>query len=197
MRYGVSGIDFVLLTHAHADHTSGLDDLRAFSQRKKNGIPVFGNAHTLADVKNRFRYAFGPPRDYGGGVPQFELREVENAFYQGDWKITPLPVLHGPLSILGYRINDFAFITDVSSIPETTLEQMQGLDILALDCLRMRPHSTHLCLPHALEYAKRIGAKRTYFIHMCHELEHEEIQSILPETMFVSYDGLELESPSR
>ncbi len=197
LRYGISEIDYVLLTHAHADHTAGMDDLRVFSQRSRGPLPIHGNAHTLADVKSRYRYAFRPPLPHGGGIPQFALREVTGDIPAGDWKIVPLPVLHGPLPILGYRINDFALITDVTVIPDSTLERMRGLDILALDCLRMRPHSTHLCLSQSVAYAKRIGARRTYFIHMTHELEHEETQSILPENMYMSYDGLELESPER
>jgi phosphoribosyl 1,2-cyclic phosphate phosphodiesterase len=102
--------------------------------------------------------------------------------------------MHGPEPILGFRINDFAFITDVTVIPEPTLGLLGGLDILVLDCLRKQPHSTHLSLDQAVAYARRIGAKRTYFIHLTHDLEHAETEAGLPENIRVAYDGLELET---
>jgi phosphoribosyl 1,2-cyclic phosphate phosphodiesterase len=194
LRHGLTHLDFVLLTHAHADHVSGLDDLRVFSQRTGKPTPIYANAETMADIRHRFSYAFNPPRDYGGGAPQYELRDATTPFRQAPWDIIPLPVLHGPEPTLGYRVNDFAFITDVTVIPDQTLDLMRGLDVLALDCLRRTPHSTHLCLPQALEYAARIKARRTYFIHLAHELEHEETERELPEGVHVAYDGLELDS---
>jgi phosphoribosyl 1,2-cyclic phosphate phosphodiesterase len=194
LRFGLARLDFALLTHAHSDHVGGLDDLRIFSQTTGKAVPVYGNERTLRDIKVRFAYAFNPPRDYGGGVPQYAPMEVTSAFRAGPWVVVPLPVMHGPEPILGYRVGNFAFITDVTLIPESTLELMQGLDVLALDCLRRTPHSTHLSLPQSLEYARRINAKRTFFIHMAHDLEHEETEKELPEGVRLAYDGLELES---
>lgn len=195
LRHGMSRLDFALLTHSHSDHVSGLDDLRVFSQRSGKAVPIHADSATLADLRVRFAYAFAPPKEYGGGVPQYELREVTGPFDAGPWRVTPLPVLHGPEPILGFRVQDFAFITDVTVIPEATLDLMRGLDVLALDCLRRKPHSTHLSLPQALDYARRIRAKRTYLVHLAHELEHEETQRECPEGVFVAWDGLELESP--
>ncbi len=194
LRFGLKRLDFALLTHTHSDHVSGLDDLRIFSQRSGKGMPIYANAHTLADVRQRFAYAFNPVRDYGGGVPQYDLHEIFNPLKVAGMQITPLPVLHGPDTILGFRINNFAFITDVTVIPEPTLDLMHGLDILALDCLRREPHSTHLCLDQAIAYARRIRAKRTYFIHMTHDLEHEETEKELDADLRLAYDGLVLES---
>lgn len=193
LRFGLKALDFALLTHAHSDHVGGLDDLRIFSQVTGRAVPVYGDARTLGDIKVRFNYAFNPPKGYGGGVPQYAPHEVTSAFRAGPWDVVPLPVLHGPEPILGYRVGNFAFITDVTVIPDSTLALMQGLDVLALDCLRHQTHSTHLALPQSLEYAKRIGAKRTFFIHMAHELEHEETERDLPENIRLAYDGLELE----
>lgn len=195
LRHGLSHVDFVLLTHGHSDHVSGMDDLRVFSQRTGKPTRIYSNAPTLADIRGRFAYAFEPPRHYGGGVPQYDLREADTPFQEGPWRITPLPVLHGPDPILGYRINDFAFVTDVTIIPESTLDRMSGLDVLALDCLRREPHSTHLCLQQAIDYALRIKARRTYFFHLAHDLEHEATEKELPEGVHLAYDGLELESP--
>lgn len=197
LRHGLSSLDAVLLTHAHSDHISGLDDLRIFSQRSGRAVPLHANAATLEEVKRRFDYAFAPPKEYGGGAPQYELREAAAPFRLGPWRVTPLPVEHGPDTILGYRVDNFAFVTDVSRIPDATLGLMQGLDVLALDCLWKKPHSTHLSLSQAMEYATRIGARRTYFIHLAHDLEHEETQALLPAGQFVAWDGLELESPGK
>ena len=190
---GLKRLDFAMLTHAHSDHVSGLDDLRIFSQTSGKAVPVYADRRTLEDIRSRFGYAFQAPKEYGGGAPQYDLRQVTGAFQEGPWTITPLPVMHGPEPILGFRVNNFAFITDVTVIPESTLGLLEGLDVLALDCLRRKPHSTHLSLDQAVAYAKRIRARRTYLIHLTHELEHEETERELPEEIRVAYDGLELE----
>jgi phosphoribosyl 1,2-cyclic phosphate phosphodiesterase len=194
IKYGLSQVDFTLLTHTHSDHVSGLDDLRIFSQRSGRATPIYGDANTLADIRNRFAYAFQPAKQYGGGVPQYQLNEISGPQKVAGLQVTPLPVMHGPDPILGFRINDFAFITDVTVIPDSTLELLKDLDILALDCIRREPHSTHLCLDQAIAYALKIKAKRTFFIHMTHDLEHDETERELPLGVFLSYDGMVLET---
>lgn len=196
LRHGLARLDAALLTHAHSDHVSGLDDLRIFSQVTGKPTVLYGTADTFVDVRKRFDYAFAPPKAYGGGAPQYDVRVVDPAagpFRIGDWTVTPLPVLHGPELILGYRIGDFAFITDVTVIPEETLALMKGLKVLALDCLREAPHSTHLHFDGAVKYARRIGAETTYFVHMGHELGHVATEARLPPEIRLAWDGLELE----
>ncbi len=195
LRHGLARLDAALLTHAHSDHTAGLDDLRIFSQ--VTGVPtvLYATEETFADIRKRFEYAFTPPKHYGGGAPQYDVRIVDpaHAFTIGKWLVTPLPVWHGPEPILGYRIGDFAFITDVTVIPDETIALMQGLKVLALDCLREKPHSTHLHFDKAVEYARRIGAETTYFVHMSHDLGHVATEARLPPEIRLAYDGLERE----
>ncbi len=190
LRHGLKRLDAVLLTHAHADHIAGLDDLRIFSQVTGKAVPIYATPKTQNEVRERFSYAFAPPKNYGGGIPQYDLRDAKSPFEIKGWTVTPLPVLHGPEPILGYRVGNFALITDVTVIPETTLDHLRNLEVLVLDCLREQEHSTHLSLPGALEYAQRIGARRTYFIHMGHDLEHAETEAKLPPEIRLSYDGL-------
>lgn len=190
---GLSHLDFVLLTHAHSDHASGLDDLRIFSQVSGKAMPIYADARTLSEVRQRYSYAFDTQKAYGGGIPQYDLKEISGPFEEGAWRVIPLPVMHGPEPILGFRIGNFAFITDVTVIPDSTLELLKGLDVLALDCLRPKPHSTHLSYDQAVAYARRIGAKRTFMIHMTHELEHGEMERSLPAGMAPAYDGLTLD----
>jgi phosphoribosyl 1,2-cyclic phosphate phosphodiesterase len=196
LRHGLERLDGVLITHPHSDHVGGLDDLRIFSQVSGKPTILYGNEETFNDIRARFSYAFAPPKQYGGGAPQYDLKIADGPFQlpgkTSNWQVTPLPVLHGPEPILGYRVNDFAFITDVTVIPDSTLALMKGLKVLALDCLHDARHSTHLHFDKAVEYAKIIGADMTYFIHMTHELEHVETEARLPPEIRLAYDGLEV-----
>ncbi|MGD9900283.1 MAG: MBL fold metallo-hydrolase [Calditrichaceae bacterium] len=192
LRKPFANIDAVLFTHAHADHINGLDELRRFNYLQKKHIPVYGNAGTLARIRNNFDYAFNDDV-YTNGVPNLRAQIVGDKFLIDDVEIIPIPLKHGSLEIHGYRIENFAYCTDVSEIPESSFRLLENLDILVLDALREREHPTHFSLSEAIETAKIIGAKMTFFTHMNHNIDHFHHGKILPESCAFAFDGLELE----
>jgi len=192
LRLGLRDLDAVCYTHAHADHIFGLDDLRMFNWRRGGAIPVYGSAITLAALRRTFWYVFEEV-EAGGGKPVLDLHEVSDPFPLLGRTVIPVPLRHGRLEILGYRIGDFAYLTDVSAIPESSYGLLSGLDVLVLSALRHRPHPTHLHLARALEEAARIGARRTLFTHIAHELGHAAVSATLPEGVALAHDGLVLE----
>ena len=194
LREKLQQVDAVLYTHCHADHLNGIDDLRAFCYRQKQVLPVYGHHHTMTDIEQRFPYALLPPGLYWD-KPVLATHRVDDRFTVGGVPVQPLPVMHGTWLIYGYRIGSFAYITDVSEIPESTFDLLQGLEVLFLDCLRERPHPTHFSVEQALAAAERIAARQTYFIHMTHELEFNALQARLPAGMSVAYDSLRFSLP--
>lgn len=183
----------VLYTHAHADHLFGLDDLRLFSRYLGRDVPIYCEKHVEEQIRMSFGYAFNPiTRNYpAGGVPRLEFQEVteEPLEILGE-RITPIRIEHGQDPAFGYRIGDLAYCTDVKRFPAESEALLQGLDTLILDCLRPEPHATHLGLEEAVETAQRLGARRTFFTHMGHQLEHEETNRRLPPNIRLAYDGL-------
>jgi phosphoribosyl 1,2-cyclic phosphate phosphodiesterase len=186
--------DAVLFTHAHMDHIAGLDDIRRFNWVQKQVIPCYGLPDTLARLRTMFAYAFDLNNDYPSATPRLFLREIAGPFEIGGRVITPIPLLHGALPILGFRVGDFAYCTDVSEIPAESRPLLEGLDVLMLDALRKRPHPTHFNLEQAIEQAERVAARRTYFTHIAHELGHEETNRTLPAGMELAYDGQIIQS---
>lgn len=189
----VTRVDAVLFTHSHADHIVGLDDLRRFNSLQKTSIPCYGNAHTLHDLHRMFSYAFKEMPDYPSTKPHLEAVEVDGPFEVFGVPIVPIPLFHGRLPVLGFRIGPFAYCTDCSRIPDESLDLLKGLRVLVLDGLRRRPHPTHFNLEQAVEMARRIGAERTFFTHIAHELPHEATNAELPRSMALAYDGQVLE----
>jgi phosphoribosyl 1,2-cyclic phosphate phosphodiesterase len=192
LRHEILSVDAVLYTHAHADHVLGLDELRLYNWRRRGPVPVYGSPDTLEALSRTFWYVFGEVQE-GGGKPAIERRAVLGPFDLFGRRIVPVPLLHGTLPILGYRIGGFGYLTDVSSVPDRSRDLLRNLDVLVLNALRPTPHPTHLHLDAALAEAARIGAARTWLTHLGHEMPHARISATLPEGVALAFDGLVLE----
>jgi phosphoribosyl 1,2-cyclic phosphate phosphodiesterase len=191
LRAGLTGLDAVLFTHAHADHIFGLDDVRPFNFRSGLAMPCYADASTWEGLQRVFAYAFQP----GGalGVPRLERHVVEGPFDLFGMKFVPVPVVHGGMMVLGYRFGVAAYVTDCNEIPDPSLELLAGLDLLILDGLRFRDHPTHMSIPKALGYVERLRPARTYLTHMNHEVGHAATSQALPAGVALAWDGLALE----
>lgn len=192
LRERIQTLDFVLFTHSHKDHTAGLDDVRAFNFKQQMDMPLYGRAEVLAQLKTEYYYAF-LEKKYPGS-PQLQLNEINDSpFEVNHLKITPLPVTHLHLPVLGFRIGDFSYITDANKIPEITLERLKGTKVLVLNALQKEPHISHFNLEEAIQMAKQIKAEKTYFTHLSHRMGlHKEVSLELPDGIEFSYDGLSI-----
>lgn len=190
---GVRRIDAVLYTHHHADHVVGLDDLRRFNWLAGGALPVYGGDATLTRVEQMFPYAFLEDPEYPSAKPLLSPRRIGEPFELFGRVVTPIPYMHGPLPVFGFRIGGIAYCPDCSLMPDDARRLLRDLDVLVLDALRRRPHPTHFNLEQAVEEARRIGAQRTCFTHIAHELKHAETNAILPRGMELAYDGLVVE----
>jgi phosphoribosyl 1,2-cyclic phosphate phosphodiesterase len=193
LRDPIPRLDYVLFTHSHSDHLMGLDDIRPFNFRQREAIRAYANPMTAKAVRRAFSYIWGDSQ-IGGGKPQLELIEVEEAFDHDGLRIVPIPVSHGDWTILGFRIGDFAYITDTNGVPPPSMKLLEGVRVLALDGLRPSPrHPTHFTISEAIECAQRIGADVTWLIHLTHDIDHEEFEKTLPDGIRLAYDGLQLD----
>lgn len=189
LRAGISRIDLVLITHKHMDHIAGLDDLRPFCYHQKQSIPVLTNRNSIEAIQRRFEYMFGPDR-YPGAT-SVDLKEITGKTEFNDVEITPLPVHHGKVNVLGFRINDIAYLTDVKAIPDKTKELIRGSKVMVLSGLRWSPqHPTHLTIPEAVDLADELEIPETYLIHMNSYVNHEEVNHKLPDHVNLAYDQL-------
>jgi phosphoribosyl 1,2-cyclic phosphate phosphodiesterase len=192
LREEIESLEAVLITHGHADHVFGLDDIRMFNFRQQRPMPLYGSKATLADVKKTFWYVFddapGP-----SSRPQLTLNTVDGPFDVAGLRVLPFTVNHGPMEILGYRIGRFAYITDTNGIPPETMARLTGLDVLVLNALRRKPHPTHFNLDEALDAIAAIRPRRAFLTHISHEFDHATLAQELPDGVSPAHDGLTLE----
>lgn len=201
LRFGVEKVDAVLFTHAHFDHVVGADDLRPFLFENRTPIPCYASEHTARYLRKILSYIF-EDGSYPG-VVRLDLQTVESEPFEvttrngsgGSIAVTPIPALHGTTPVLGFRIGQLAYLTDVNEIPSESLKLLEDLDVLVLDALRHEPpHHSHFTIGEAIEMAQKIDARETVFVHMTHTVLHAEEEKRLPEGIRLGYDGLKLKT---
>ena len=193
----VRSLHGVLLTHEHQDHIGGLDDLRPLNYRMQSSITLYGQQRTLDAVKSRYHYAFAESSG-GSSRPNLALAPITpwQPLTIANLTIMPIPIKHGSLNILGFRIGNFAYITDASTITDEVCHALQGVDVLVINALRDEPHPMHLSFEQATNYVDQIGPKRAYFVHLSHDVHHADLAPRLPLHIQPGYDGLMFEVPS-
>jgi phosphoribosyl 1,2-cyclic phosphate phosphodiesterase len=198
LREDIARIDAVCYTHHHFDHVVGIDDLRPFFFDNRRVMPCYAHADTAAVLRRNYDYIFGA--DPYPGAANVALEEVDGPFTvpsryddAASVPVDPILLYHGEMPVYGYRIGNFAYLTDVSEIPEASYAGLNDLDVLVLDALRPDPHPTHFSFDKAVNVARRIGARQTYFVHMTHNVRHAEANARFPEDMQLAHDGLTFE----
>jgi phosphoribosyl 1,2-cyclic phosphate phosphodiesterase len=181
-------IDSVLITHTHADHVMGMDDLRSISGKTGRDVPVYALPEHQDDIRRIFPYAF---QEFAPGiqVPRFSMVDIPPVLELCGMTLLCFKVWHGKTTVVAFRTGDFAYITDVSKIPEEHYSLLDGLQTLVLDAVRLRPHPNHLHYDAAVEVAQRIRAKQTFFTHLSHDYDHDEFEKTMPDGIRLAYDG--------
>ena len=196
LREGLREIDAVIYTHSHLDHVAGFDELRAFCWRKREPLPLHATAGCMETLKNMYGWAFSPEKLIEGYVRP-DARVIDGPFFYGDLKITPLPVEHAAVETIGFRFDhphrrSLAYLPDVKRVPNDTMWQLRGVDVLVVDALRPEPHPTHLSVGEALEIIRQAEAGEAWLTHLGHENDHAILGTELPPGVRVAWDGLKI-----
>lgn len=192
LREKIGRLDAVVFTHGHADHVLGLDDTRVFYFRQQVPLPIYADPCTMSTLRQVFAYIFDGSYKYGG-VGKLDPHTIDGPFELWGLELTPVPVFHGDLPVLGFRFGRAAYVTDFSIIPEASLALLDGLDVLILDALRHKPHPTHSNLEQSLALVEQLKPQRAFFTHIAHELGHEETNATLPAHVRLAHDGLRID----
>jgi phosphoribosyl 1,2-cyclic phosphate phosphodiesterase len=189
IREDIDRLSGILITHEHYDHIGGLDDTRPLGN-----VKLYAEKRVINTITHNLSYCFA--ENQYPGVPKIELNEIdENSFYINGIKIEPIRVMHLKLPILGFKINKFAYLTDVKTMSEAAIDKLKDIDILVINALRKNEHISHLNLNDAIDISKKINAKKTFFTHLSHDMgKHEEVSNLLPENIYFAYDGLKIET---
>ncbi len=192
LRAGVKHLEAVLITHSHKDHIAGMDDIRAFNYFQQRAIDIYATEFSQQVIRNEFSYAFAEQKY--PGIPELNLRTLTSAsFNVNGLDITPIHVMHHRMPVIGFRFNDFTYITDANFIAEEEKKKIIGSKVLVLNTLRKEKHISHFTLDEGIELARELGVPQVYFTHISHQLGlHEEVSAELPHGMALAYDGLEV-----
>jgi phosphoribosyl 1,2-cyclic phosphate phosphodiesterase len=191
LRHKVSKLDGILFTHEHSDHTAGIDDIRPFFFRQGD-IPIYAHQRVVDSLKIRFDYIFSENNRYPG-APAVKVNVVENGhpFEVGNLYAHPVEGFHNRLQVFGYRIKDFAYLTDIKSIDDNEIDKIKGVKVLCVNALRIESHHSHFNLEEALAFVQKVQPERAYFTHISHHMGfHEEVQKTLPKNVYLAYDNL-------
>jgi len=195
LTFGVERVDAVFLTHPHADHIFGFDDVRRFSDLQQDHIPVYGSPRTIKQMRKKFDYVDRKSHSFGG-VPRVRFMDQTEPVSVGHALVTPLPVSHGQDTVYGFRVDAdgarMGYIPDCNGIPDSTLHLLENMDVMILDGLRPKRHPTHFSIDEAVELLGRLGAKQSFITHLTHDSEHHELQARLGGSVAVPWDGLEV-----
>lgn len=194
LREGIEQVDSVLYTHAHADHVHGIDDLRTFTLRTGNAIPVYAARDVLDRIQVLFSYVFSEA-EASGYRPRLQVNEVTGMFDLFGYKVTPIPLVHGPGESLGYRVGNLAYLVDCSAIPESSWALLEGLEVLVIDALRFREHNAHFSISEAIEVARKLQVPKTLLTHLTHDIDYSRHSAGLPVGVEFAYDGQTLTLP--
>ncbi len=194
LREKVVNVDAIIFTHEHTDHVIGVDDVRPMNFRTRQNMPLYAVERVQRDLRSRFGYAF--VENPYPGAPLLELKTIDKntPFEIKGIEIIPIEIMHGRLPILGFRIGDFAYLTDMKTIADEEFKKLKGVKTIVIDSLQQREHFSHMTLEESLAFAKKVGAKQTYLTHLSHVMGlHEEVSKLLPENVEIAFDGLKFQ----